>query len=85
MTTLYYQQITDLTNWLKVRLPALGPFSPTPHQRIIGLDVFPEPFKKLQQEAFELWLSEREYELSYSQVCNAFFLALEDSEKAVHQ
>jgi len=82
--SLYHQQIADLTEWFEIKLRTLGIFEVTPHMRIRGVDVIPEPWKSLTKEAFDLWLSERSYELSYNQMCCAFFVALEQSEKAVH-
>lgn len=75
MSPLYEQQIVDLRVWFIQRLPAMGDFTMTQDEYKIGCDFLPDPWKALTTEAFNLWKSERGYELSYRQMCSAFFYA----------
>jgi hypothetical protein len=78
MSPHYRNQIADLTDWFAVRLKTMGPPRPTEQERIRGVDALPERYRKLTAEAFQVWLAERNYELSYNQLCIAFFMAAED-------
>jgi hypothetical protein len=71
----YKQQIADLTDWFVERLPALGPVVLTEGEHKVGVDSLSGDHAELAREAFDVWLSERRYELSYNQTCNAFFAA----------
>ena len=73
MSELYEQQIKDLTAWFKDRIAAFDPFDMTRGDYKAGIDKLPKNYHGLTTEAFDLWLSEKHYELSYNQMCKAFF------------
>jgi hypothetical protein len=75
MSPQYEQEIINLRMWFIERLPALGNFTMTQAEYKFGCDFLPEPWKSLTAEAYKLWLSDRNYELSYRQMCEAFFYA----------
>lgn len=75
MSPLYDQQIIDLRGWFLDRLPPLGKFTLTSDELRMGCDALGEPWQSLTKEAFGLWKKERSYELSYRQMCSAFFWA----------
>lgn len=80
---LYRQQIIDLTEWFTVRLRRMPFIRPTEAQKVRGIDALPQPYRDLAKEAFDLWLAERSYELSYNQMCIAFWSALPEVEYAI--
>jgi hypothetical protein len=71
----YAKEINDLREWLKLRLPALGKFKLTRDQWEAGTDSLKNYHADLIRDAFIEWLTTREYELSYNQMCAAFFAA----------
>ena len=75
----YQKQIEDLTEYFKLRLPACGSINLTDDERKAGVDSLPESSlaAALVRSACTEWLLTRNYELSYNQVCCAFFAALE--------
>lgn len=77
MSERYYQEIADLQKYFEAQITAFPPVSITEEQRRGGIDALPEVYRILNSFAFNKWLIERNYELSYNQVCNAMFAALE--------
>jgi hypothetical protein len=75
----YQKEIEDLTAYFAVRLPACGPIVLTPEERKDGVDSLPKTSlaAALVRSACTEWLLTRNYDLSYNQVCCAFFAALE--------
>lgn len=78
----YAKEVNDLREWLKQRLPALGKIKLTEAQWKAGTDSLEDaelPYHRdLVRGAFIEWLTMRKYELSYSQMCCAFFGAAEE-------
>lgn len=75
MSDLYIKQINDLQEWYEKELEKLPEFTMTEAEYKNGVDSLPEPYLSLTTEAFNEWLKEKNYELSYYQTCNAFFQA----------
>jgi hypothetical protein len=78
MTQRYHDEITALTEWFMARLPALGGLELTKAERAEGGDSLKGPHEELWREAFYSWINDRHYELSYNQMCIAFFAAAEN-------
>jgi hypothetical protein len=72
----YQKQVNDLRAWFATRLPALGPIELSHAEIEGGIDSLTGEHKNLTDTAFNEWLTERNYELSYNQMCNAFFEAV---------
>lgn len=72
MSERYKQEITDLQAWFEKRLQG-EQVTLTEAEYQAGTDSLPEPFKRMVQTAFDEWLTERRYELSYNQMCKGFF------------
>jgi hypothetical protein len=82
MTDEYTTQVSDLTAWFAERLPALPTLSLTWAQYTRGVDALPQgQHLHLVHEAMATWLKERNYELSYNQMCQAFFAAAKETGK----
>jgi hypothetical protein len=75
----YTSEVSALADWLAERLPALGPLRVTSAEFLVGTDSLADPHAALCDEAFRHWLDIRKYELSYNQMCNAFFAAARDA------
>lgn len=71
----YSEEVDALKAWYAERLPALGPFTMSQSDYDAGIDSLPESHTGLAQEAFNEWITNRKYELSYNQSCQAFFAA----------
>lgn len=78
MSREYAKQIDDLREWFKQRLPALGKTSLTDDEWKAGTDSLKNYHADLVRGAFIEWLTMRQYELSYNQMCVAFFGAADD-------
>lgn len=78
MSGRYSKEVDDLRVWLAERLPALGPFTMTRDDYQAGVDKLPQTHTELRREATNEWLTARDYELSYNQMCQAFFAAAND-------
>jgi len=72
---LYILQVINLKQWFIERLPELGKFTVSYTQLQRGCDSLSEPWQSLVKEAHGTWLKEHNYELSYRQMCSAFFEA----------
>jgi hypothetical protein len=72
---LYNKQVTDLTAWFTVRLNDTPRRSISKSDYLMGVDSLPEQLSVIVKEAFDTWIRDRKYELSYNQMCNAFFQA----------
>lgn len=77
----YETQIKLLTEWFKERLANLPSFTMTKAELRQGTDALKEEYASLVVEAMREWLEERHYELSYNQMCNAFFAAGHEANK----
>lgn len=75
MSGRYSQEVTDLTKWFELRLPEAGPFTMSRDDYQAGVDNLPESHQWLVTKAMNKWLTDRSYELSYNQMCQAFFAA----------
>lgn len=73
MSENYLDQIDTLTKWFKDRISC--PIKLTETEYKIGVDALIGYPRKLTKTAFQLWLTTKQYELSYSQMCVAFFRA----------
>lgn len=73
----YNDRVLELTEWFEERLPEGGLITISQDEYEVGIDSFsPVGFHgKLRMQAFDHWLRERHYELSYNQMCIAFFQA----------
>jgi len=71
----YGRQIDDLITWFGSRLGDHEPIRLSRHAYSMGVDALPADLKELVREASSVWEQERGYELSYNQVCIAFFEA----------
>lgn len=78
MSGRYSKEVADLRAWFAERLPALGPFTMSRDDYQAGVDKLPETHRDLRNQATNEWLTERDYELSYNQMCQAFFAAAND-------
>ena len=81
MSERYYQEIADLQEYFEAQIAGFPSISITEEQKRIGMDALPEVYRSLNSFAFNKWLTERNYELSYNQACNAMFAALEKKAK----
>lgn len=70
----YRQVIQELTEWFAERLDGKT-VTMTSLDVSRGCDALPEPFDAMPKDAFEEWKFNRSYEVSYSQMCTAFFRA----------
>lgn len=75
MSGRYSEEVDALRDWYAERLPALGPFTMTQGDYNAGTDRLPHSHSHLPRKAFNEWLTDRQYELSYNQSCQAFFAA----------
>lgn len=73
----YAQEVNDLRDYFAARLPVCGPITLTDEQRKVGVDSLVGLPKRLVSSACTEWLLTRGYDLSYNQVCCAFFAALD--------
>lgn len=80
MTERYTQEVNDLREWFKQRLPAFGKIVLTEDEYKAGTDSLKGFQADLVRAAFVEWLAMRRYELSYNQGCIAFFGAAKDCE-----
>lgn len=82
MSERYVKEINDLREWFKQRLPALGKIKLTEAQWEAGTDSLEDaelPYHRdLVRYAFIERLTMRKYDLSYNQICVAFFGAAEE-------
>lgn len=78
MSPRYEKEVADLTEWFKAKLAELPEFKITQMEYNAGVDLTGPPYIKLAGEAFDEWLSKRNYELSYNQMCMAFFGAAKE-------
>ena len=76
-TPAYFGQVDALTEWLTERLNRLSPVVYTQEERDVGVDALPKHIRGLAKQASDIWLNERQYELSYSQMCTAMFRAID--------
>ena len=73
----YNKQVGLLTEWFKGRIPQIGIPTVSASQWNRGIDSLDDKYRKLCQEAFDEWWNVHFYELSYSQMCDAFFASVE--------
>lgn len=74
MSNRYNNEVSLLTGWFKNRIRK--PVTMAEEDFLAGIDSAPEDVQKLAKEASEHWRKHRGYELSYSQLCSAFFDAI---------
>jgi len=68
----YADEVAALTAWFRPKLEGQTlRISAAQHHQ--GTDGLPEPFHGMVTEAFDEWLYNRNYELSYNQMCVAFY------------
>lgn len=77
----YRKELHNLTLWLRAALSCVPEFTITCQQYLYGVDALPSYLKDICNNAFHVWLTHRNYELSYNQMCIAFFSAAEDNNK----
>jgi len=73
---MYYQQIKDLQEWYELQLKSFPVLNISEADYKKGIDALPEAYRQLNLTAFNKWLNEKNYELSYSQSCSALFAAM---------
>lgn len=78
MTERCAKEIDDLRSWFSRRLPSLPKFTLTRDKWKAGTDSLNGYHADLVRGAFIEWLTMRKYELSYNQMCVAFFGAADD-------
>lgn len=78
MSPNYHQQIEELRDWFKAKLAALPEVVLTKYEYSAGTDSLKAPHAPLTKQAFDEWLAQRNYELSYNQMCSGFFTAARD-------
>lgn len=78
MSERYYQEIAGLQRYFAEQIKTFPSIEITDEQRRRGIDALPEIYRSLNKFAFDKWLMERNYELSYDQACNAMFAALRE-------
>ena len=70
-----------MINWAKDRVfRQIGIFDPPniKHFMEYGWDVRPAPYRDLAMSVFDAAMVEEHYELSYQQLCNAFYRAFQE-------
>lgn len=77
----YEDEVAQLVGWFENRLRGRPSFQMTEEDHRSGTDALPEDLASLVKEAFGHWLKTRKYELSYNQLCRAFFVAAKASGK----
>lgn len=78
----YEDEIADLIAYFKKQLVAHESFNMTEEEYQNGWASLPsDSLKDIARKAFDKWMSERSYELSYKQVCVSFFQAARELEK----
>jgi len=72
---LYHKMTTELDAWFVARLTGRAEsIRMTPESYRVGCDALKEgDLRAMVKEADEVWKKEKNYELSYSQTCVAFF------------
>lgn len=75
---LYEQVIQDATTAFREKLAGHPPVVLSKEQYKSGIDALPEDLQNLTKEVSKQVGDERDYELSYSQLCSAFFAAAEE-------
>lgn len=74
----YTKQINDLREWFKNEMKFFPVLEMSQAEYKGGTDNLPENYALLRDRAFNIWLNEKRYELSYNQMCVAFFRAAND-------
>jgi hypothetical protein len=74
-STRYQDEIVALTEWFKARLPPLGAIVLSQSEYSSGVDALKGAHRELRKEASRVWNEQRKYDLSYNQMCVAFFAA----------
>jgi hypothetical protein len=74
-STRYQDEIVALTEWFTARLPPLGVIVLSQLDYNSGVDALTGAHGDLWKEASRVWLEDRKYDLSYNQMCVAFFSA----------
>jgi hypothetical protein len=75
MTKDYREIIRELTAWFAEKLGSVEKVEMTEEQYLQGIDALPPHVRQLTDEAFKIWLNDKGCELSYNQMCRAFFEA----------
>ena len=78
MSPKYQNEIALLRLWFTQRIIGFPLLSLTAGQYQTGIDSLPTIYSDLCKEAFNEWLQKRSYELSYNQMCIAFFDAVKN-------
>lgn len=71
----YNVEVEALQQWFQEKLSTLPPIEITQADYRNGTDSLHGDYAKIVEKAFATWLQDRNYELSYSQMCIAFFNA----------
>ena len=81
----YIAETNALHYHFVAKMAELPPISLTEAARRVGTDCLPEgsQHRAMVDEAFQEWLTSRDYELSYNQMCIAFFMAGETTERVL--
>ncbi len=78
MSPMYHKQIADARDWFKIEMATLPVFVPSEAEYVNGIDRLNEPYAALTKRAFDEFLNNRNYELSYNQLSLAFFAAADE-------
>lgn len=82
----YIKQVSDLTTWFSNIIIDLPDLELTEHQTHEGTDSISKTniyYRKVIDLAFDIWLKQKNYELSYNQLNSAFFTALKNLNKLI--
>lgn len=82
MTPFYHKMVAELKDYLKGKIKALPSFQMHENEVKIGVDALtvcaPKRYGEIIDEAHKFFLERRQYELSYNQMCQAFFDAADE-------
>jgi hypothetical protein len=81
MSNRYACELDSLTLWFRAALSCVPKFVITRQQYAYGVDSLPSYLKDVCNNAFHVWLTHRNYEISYNQMCIAFFSAAKHNDK----
>ena len=77
MNDKYQAMTSEAQEWLAGHLSTCTPVTITDDQYRRGVDAMTEELQAIARQCFDEFLADRRSELSYSQLCHAFFSAAE--------
>ena len=82
MSNMYQDKITELIKWFDARIKYMEPLEITQSEYSLGVDCLSGKYIELRVDAFSELLTNG-CELSYNQVCNAFFASARKNGKLI--